>query len=166
MTNSYLAAISCQMDAIPADFSEVPPDQGVFQLVLANPVTAHEPFRDPESLRDRVVVVKRGKATFASIALRAQAAGAAGVLVVNHVPVWPYLMRDSKDEVQAAGGLKTFIVIVQQEPGEALLKALEAERDAATVKLSVSAMENECIICMNVRKRRPPSNCRSASKLC
>lgn len=60
----------------------------------------------------------RGVCTFASKALRANAAGAAAAVVVQTHDVWPYVMEDSKGEAKAGGGLDIPVCMVSKEKGE------------------------------------------------
>lgn len=53
------------------------------RVVIAEPVTAHEELRNASDLAGCVVLVQRGQCDFVSKALRAQRAGAIGVLVAN-----------------------------------------------------------------------------------
>lgn len=56
--------------------------------------------------------------TFASKALRANAAGAAAAVIVQTHDVWPYVMEDSKGEVKAGGGLQIPVCMINKEKGE------------------------------------------------
>ena len=56
--------------------------------------------------------------TFASKALRANAAGAAAAVIVQTHDVWPYVMEDSKGEAKAGGGLDIPVCMVSKEKGE------------------------------------------------
>lgn len=51
---------------------------------------------------------------------RAERAGGNGTLVINHVDVWPYTMKDSKKEVEAGGGLKHLVAMIPKASGEVL----------------------------------------------
>lgn len=60
-----------QIDAVLADFSLVPEDGLRVSLGVADPLTAHEAFKNPSgALSGKTVLVKRGVASFASMALR------------------------------------------------------------------------------------------------
>lgn len=58
-------------------------------------------MRCDSPLTRKIVVMERGVCTFAQKVLRAQAAGAAAVVIVQTVDVWPYTMTDSKGESKA-----------------------------------------------------------------
>lgn len=59
----------------------------------------------------------RGVCTFASKALKADAAGAAAAVIVQTHDVWPYMMEDSKGEAKTAGGLGIPVCMVSKEKG-------------------------------------------------
>lgn len=65
-----------------------------------------------------MLIIDRGVCTFASKALRADAAGAAAAVIVQTHNVWPYVMEDSKGEARAAGGLGIPVCMVSKEAGE------------------------------------------------
>lgn len=60
----------------------------------------------------------RGLCTFASKALRAQAAGALAVVVVQTFDVWPYMMEDIRGEAKAGDGLRIPMCMVSKANGE------------------------------------------------
>lgn len=64
-----------------------------------------------------MLIIDRGLCTFASKALRAEAAGAAVAVIIQTHDVWPYMMEDSKGEAKAAGGLGIPVCIVSKEKG-------------------------------------------------
>lgn len=65
-----------------------------------------------------ILVVDRGVCTFASKGLRAQAAGALAVVVVQTFDVWPYMMEDTRGEAKAGDGLRIPMCMVSQADGE------------------------------------------------
>jgi len=56
-----------QMEAIPADFSAVPVDSSEALLLAAHPLTVHTDLMDGGAAQGKVLVAKRGKASFATI---------------------------------------------------------------------------------------------------
>lgn len=153
------------MECIPGAFSPVPPEGFQFQLLQADPLLADTlPLRNQEACRGKVLVTQRGKQTFGAMLVAARAAGALGVVVVNSVPLWPYLMRDGKGEAKLEEGKEEeqsaacFIVMVSQAHGEELLRRLAAAAAAVdttaaaaalTGRLAVSQVEKECLICIS-----------------
>lgn len=101
-----------------------------------------------------MLIIDRGLCTFASKALRAEAAGAAVAVIIQTHDVWPYMMEDSKGEAKAAGGLGIPVCIVSKEKGQAIKEALEASKDAngepVCAELSVSSSEKDCIVCQEL----------------
>ncbi|CAM9530370.1 unnamed protein product [Discosporangium mesarthrocarpum] len=104
-------------EALFAQFSSPPSQSVVGRLVLADPATGHTDLANASTLDRSIVVVDRGICTFASKALRAQAAGAAAVVVVQSGDVWPYVMEDSKGEANA-GGLQIPVSMVSRDDGK------------------------------------------------
>jgi hypothetical protein len=105
----------------PASSSETLPARQVeLEIVVADPITAERPFSNSEELSGKLILTKRGAATFASIVKRAAECGAGGVIVLNHVDVWPYLMRDTKGEMASLGtkGVPPFLFMVPRAGGE------------------------------------------------
>ena len=113
-------------------------------------------------------MTQRGKQTFGAMLVAARAAGALGVVVLNSVPLWPYLMRDGKGEAKIEVGREEeasaacLIVMVSQAHGEELLRRLAAAATTApatttaaaaaaslTGCLAVSQVEKECLICIS-----------------
>lgn len=60
--------------------------------------------------------MERGACTFAQKVLRAQAAGAAAVIIVQTMDVWPYTMTDSKGESRAMT-IPAFMLSTKQGKG-------------------------------------------------
>lgn len=60
--------------------------------------------------------MERGACTFAQKVLRAQAAGAAAVVIVQTMDVWPYTMTDSKGESKAIT-IPAFMLSTKQGKG-------------------------------------------------
>ncbi|ETM46697.1 hypothetical protein L914_08457 [Phytophthora nicotianae] len=67
-------------------------------VVIADPFDGAKPFQNANEMKNKIVVMARGGCTFAQKVLRAQAAGAAGVIIIQTVDVWPYTMTDSTGE--------------------------------------------------------------------
>lgn len=65
-----------------------------------------------------MLIIDRGACTFASKALRAQAAGAVAAVIVQTQDVWPYVMEDRKGEAKAGGGLNIPVCMVRKEKGQ------------------------------------------------
>ena len=62
------------------------------------------------------MVLQRGGCTFAQKVLRAQGAGAVGVVIIQTVDVWPYTMTDSNGESKGAT-IPAFMISGKQGAG-------------------------------------------------
>lgn len=154
------------MECIPGSFSPIPPDGALIDLVPTVPLTADVlPLRHRSTYRDKVLVMQRGKQTFGAMLRAAREVEARGVVVVNSLPLWPYLMRDGRGEARlvehlsARGGeqkaASCFIVMVSQGHGQELLRRLGAGRATEetpgkplAARLATSRVERECLICI------------------
>ena len=83
------AAATTHVDALFAGFSPPPATAVTAPMVLAEPATCHPAINNSAALAGCVAVVERGGCTFAAKALRAQAAGAVAVVVIQTADVWP-----------------------------------------------------------------------------
>ncbi|CAM9910032.1 unnamed protein product [Scytosiphon promiscuus] len=140
------------IDAVFAPFSP-PPAASVFgPVVLAMPPTADRDLDNEADVKGSVLMMDRGVCTFASKALRANAAGASAAVIVQTHDVWPYVMEDSKGEAKAGGGLDIPVCMVSKEKGEAIKKAVQSAGEGATIRaeLSVSSSEKDCIVCQEL----------------
>eukprot|EP00953_Heterococcus_sp_UTEX-ZZ885_P031581 16557-Heterococcus_DN1.PRE.1 len=146
------------IDALMSEFSAVPDQLITLKLVLADPLTAESDLVNAAALQGAIAVVQRGGTTFASKALKLQAAGAAAVIVLQTADVWPYIMKDPKQE--AKGVLQTPVCMVNRGAGALLIEGLRsaaaAEEAAAnssssvTCELSIAQSKKECVICQEV----------------
>lgn len=153
------------MECIPGAFSPVPPEGSQFNLVQADPLLADKlPLQNQEACRGKVIVTQRGKQTFGAMLVEARRAGALGVVVVNSVPLWPYLMRDGKGEARLDVGKEEgkkeeeekeekqqaacFIVMVNQAQGGIFNRRLAADAANTRGSFAVSKVEKECLICI------------------
>jgi Ring finger domain/PA domain len=148
------------IDALMGEFSAVPDQLITQKLVLADPLTAESDLVNAAALQGAIAVVQRGGTTFASKALKLQAAGAAAVIVLQTADVWPYIMKDPKQE--AKGVLKTPVGMVNKAAGALLIEGLRSAAAAAgaaaadsssssvTCELSIAQSKKECVICQEV----------------
>jgi Ring finger domain/PA domain len=147
------------IDALMGEFSAVPDQLIIQKLVLADPLTVESDLVNAAALQGAIAVVQRGGTTFASKALRLQSAGAAAVIVLQTADVWPYIMKDPKQE--AKGVLRTPVCMVNKAAGALLIEGLRSAAAAAgaaaadssgavTCELSVAQSKKECVICQEV----------------
>jgi Ring finger domain/PA domain len=144
------------IDALMGEFSAVPDQLITQKLVLADPLTAESDLINAADMQGAIAVVQRGGTTFASKALRLQAAGAAAVIVLQTADVWPYIMKDPKQEAESV--LRTPVCMVNKAAGALLIESLRsAAAEAAagssssvTCELSIAQSKKECVICQEV----------------
>ena len=133
-------------------------------IVAAVPYMGESDLTNTEDLAGKIVVMGRGKATFASKSLRAQSAGAIAVVIVQNCQVWPYTMTDGKGE--AGAELTVPVLMMRQDHGQRLVKLLEEEQGVGehattrseedgssgkgggvSAEISVRKSKPECVIC-------------------
>lgn len=94
-------------------------------MVVSDPIEMNTSVPiNAKEMKNKIVIVKRGKCSFALKVLRAEQAGAAGVVVLNTMSVWPFTMGDSKQEGNA---ITIPSVMVRMDHSELLLKKLQNE---------------------------------------
>ncbi|CAM9682172.1 unnamed protein product [Ectocarpus sp. 12 AP-2014] len=142
------------IEAVFAPFSPPPSEKVLGPVVLSVPPTADKDLENEADVEGSVLLMDRGVCTFASKALRANAAGAAAAVVVQTHDVWPYVMEDSKGEAEAGGGLNIPVCMVSKDKaGEAIKAAVvrsAAEGKTVRAELSVSSSEKDCIVCQEL----------------
>ncbi len=74
-------------------FSRLPADATPRRICFGNPPFGDAPFQDAVDMEGAIVVLRRGICSFAAKALRAQDAGAAAVVILQTVDVWPFTMQ-------------------------------------------------------------------------
>eukprot|EP00750_Incisomonas_marina_P032056 INCI8796.1.p1 GENE.INCI8796.1~~INCI8796.1.p1 ORF type:complete len:432 (+),score=63.71 INCI8796.1:150-1445(+) len=123
-------------------------------LVAAHPLRAAEDLRNAGLLRGKAVLCERGGCTFAAKALRCQAAGAAAVIVIQSVNVWPYVMTDSSGD----GKTVTIpILMVKKEHGLQMLATLRDSTE--TDSRSSNNQEADNAETMETLSENPTPNC-------
>ena len=94
-------------------------------MVVSDPIEMNTSVPiNAKEMKNKIVIVKRGKCSFALKVLRAEQAGAAGVVVLNTMSVWPFTMGDSKQEGNA---ITIPSVMVRMDHSELLLKKLQKD---------------------------------------
>jgi len=132
------AKVACQTnkddmtsDAIVAEFGKIAPYEIIGRMVS-----------DSKNFKGAVAYFNRGGDTFAAKAQRAVQGGAVAVVIGNSVPVWPYVMRDSKGE---ASHVNVPVIMVKQEDGN-LLKKMMAQ-DSVRCRIRAKKKEVSCVVC-------------------
>ncbi|GLD92577.1 hypothetical protein PINS_up001136 [Pythium insidiosum] len=141
-----VSGIKGEVIAVPANFG---PCDSVPRapIVAADPIDGASTLANSNALSGKIVIMRRGACTFAQKVLRAQAAGALAVLIVQTFDVWPYTMTDSKGE-SAETSIPTFMLSMKQ--GERFLAFLDArpdKNDELVAEITVRKNARECVIC-------------------
>ncbi|OQR96603.1 hypothetical protein ACHHYP_14628 [Achlya hypogyna] len=134
------------VDGIKGEVILVPANFGPCKSIASKRLVVASPFTGASALSvdvaDKIVLMERGVCTFAAKVLRAQAAGAVAVIVVQTADVWPYTMTDSKGE-GATMAIPAFMISAKQ--GKGLVKYLAEHEASATIDVRLNS--RECVIC-------------------
>ena len=122
---------------------------------------------DPQEKENYIMIAKRGRTTFANKSILVSRNyntknEIGGLLIVNNCSIWPFVMHDSKNEIQASfvnGKDKTAtearlpfpVFMMKEKEGDRLIEILERETGNCSF---IGIVENEkrndvedCIIC-------------------
>eukprot|EP00592_Proboscia_alata_P014543 CAMPEP_0194395288 /NCGR_PEP_ID=MMETSP0174-20130528/124340_1 /TAXON_ID=216777 /ORGANISM="Proboscia alata, Strain PI-D3" /LENGTH=492 /DNA_ID=CAMNT_0039191205 /DNA_START=235 /DNA_END=1713 /DNA_ORIENTATION=- len=133
-------------DAIIGEFGRFPPYDITGKLVYVRV----DVDVDPGRMRGAVVYFDRGGSTFATKARLAHSNGAVAMIVGNNVPIWPYVMKDSKRE---ASSVTIPVVMIKRSDGTKVKQLLSSkENENATVRCRLLAKrrgedEGGCVVC-------------------
>ncbi|RLN53392.1 hypothetical protein BBJ29_004274 [Phytophthora kernoviae] len=114
-------------------------------VIVADPFDGAKPFQNASEMSGKIVVMTRGGCTFARKVLRAQAAGAAGVIIIQTVDVWPYTMTDSTGESKDVT-IPAFMM--SSKHGKGFVEYLhDKSKEPVTADIVVRKDARECVIC-------------------
>ncbi|KAL4176823.1 hypothetical protein KRP22_001763 [Phytophthora ramorum] len=114
-------------------------------VVVGDPFDGAKPFQNANEMSDKIVVMARGGCTFARKVLRAQAAGAAGVIIIQTVDVWPYTMTDSTGDSKHVT-IPAFMMSAKH--GKGFVEFLRGNQDkSVSADIIVRKDARECVIC-------------------
>lgn len=137
---------------IPASFSM--PVNGIFgnlELVVGQPEYGETSLVNAEFCKGRVLLLKRGRVSFAAKYMNAIAAGAAALLIVQTLDVWPFVMTDSISELAIITSRAIPCFMISKADGlllESLYPQAPLGRSSSSgITLSVLNAVNECSIC-------------------
>ncbi|KAG7383668.1 hypothetical protein PHYPSEUDO_003472 [Phytophthora pseudosyringae] len=136
--------IKGEVIAVPGNFG---PCESIKErnVVIADPFDGAKPFQNANEMTDKIVVMVRGGCTFAGKVLRAQAAGAAGVIIIQTVDVWPYTMTDSSGESKDVT-IPAFMM--SAKVGKGFVEFVHTKRDEGiSADVIVRKDARECVIC-------------------
>lgn len=140
-----------EMDATIGEFDPKPPYLFSGALYLTNPIhgSPHVSVVKPNNAKennDFILYMERGgDVTFAEKAMYAKNAGAKAVLCANHVPIWPYVMKDSKG-ISRTQNDPIPIVMVKRSDGQ-MIKSMLHSGKQVQVTLEAKKSCTSCIIC-------------------
>jgi hypothetical protein len=126
-----------ELVAIPASFGlKLPSGCSIrSRLIFAEPRDGATDLKNIHDIKGNIAIFSRGVVSFAVKALKAEAAGALGVVVINSKDcAWPYTMSDSSNV-----GKNLSIPVVMVRYDEKLV--------CETAELKASSSSEECAIC-------------------
>jgi len=177
-TNPKKSTTKLQFDALTAEFGPSPPYDISGDLLSF--LNCEDDMREPSSTTTeakqkspsneksknppKIAYMTRGKGvTFVQRAMYAQKMGAEALIIANHVPVWPYIMKDSKNALaKEKVPLSIPVVMIKKSDHYKLgkyfdklqkLKENQKKDEKETISISFRIVaksdddRNTCIIC-------------------
>ena len=157
-----------QLDALTAEFGPAPPYNISGDLLSfldceadirrsdasTQKMNAETVNSSSSSSSSQIAYMMRGKGlTFVQRAMHAQTKGAKALVIANHVAIWPYIMKDSKNTLsQYKAPLSIPVVMIQNSSHSKLISALQ-QKLAITCRIHATKNDDEnedsnaCIIC-------------------
>jgi len=141
-----------KFDATIGEFPPHPPFQISGEIHQSNPIHGSISLSSPiflDTTRPILYMERGGGVTFVQKAKYAKSIGAKAVICGNHVPIWPYIMKDS---AKIASSEYVPILMVKRSDGNAikyLLKETSTESNGNKVRVKIEAKKcaTSCIIC-------------------
>ena len=144
--------------AVPASFGPIPHcGEVVSRIVIGKPECGDaDMLENAEECIGSVVLLKRGKVSFATKTRAAQRSGASAVIVIQTADMWPFVMTDSAGELLEGPPLSIPVVMISQSDArlvEQIIGSAESGDDShetcksLTCCLNFGAMAPECSIC-------------------
>ncbi len=145
-----------KLDATIAEFLPHPPFEISGVLELCRPIHGTLPLTTTttswtdtrihyQSAPNKIVYMERGGGvTFVQKSQNAKRLGAQAVICGNNVPIWPYIMKDSKNQALQDD---IPIVMLKRSDGQLLKNLLTKSNNVVQVKIHAKKTSNSCIIC-------------------
>jgi Ring finger domain/PA domain len=153
-----------------ASFGPLPETEIACPIVFGDPEFGDAPsFSNSSSCTGSIVVLKRGKVSFAQKAIAASSSGATAVIVGQTFDIWPFVMTDSAGEIVELN-LKIPVLMISQadlilleklikpvghgsieishqktDPND--ISVMSSSRNSMISKLICGRFEDECSIC-------------------
>lgn len=141
-----------KINAVPANFSPLSVEDIIeAPLIISEPIWG-DALENATQLRGRIVLMERGKVSFAQKCKQATACGAVGIIIAQTNATWPFVMADSAAEL---GGAIACIPVcmVSQSDGELLLKWVRSKESASSGSTKIvfkgEELNNECCVCQD-----------------
>ena len=111
-----------------ATFGPIPQQELSATALFGDPENGDAPLSNAALCSGAIVLLRRGKVSFASKAITAQSSGAAALIVCQTFDVWPFVMTDSANEL-ASVELKIPVIMVSHADSLILEKLLSVTTD-------------------------------------
>ena len=131
---------------VPASFSALTPGTITKGIVRGVPEYGESSLMHPELYKDNIMVLTRGKVSFATKAKLAIQAGCAGLLVVQTLDIWPFEMSDQARELGDLDELDIPVFMISKGDAALLHKLYENDSKNAP-HICVREQVKECSIC-------------------
>lgn len=153
-----------------ASFGPIPADELTTNMILGDPEFGEtSDLSNSVACSGSIVVLKRGKVSFAQKAITAKKSGAAALIVCQTFDIWPFVMTDSANEISDIG-LDIPVMMVSDADSLLLSKLLNSRtlsgsgeamnpnqtssesmlRKSIHTKLLCGRFEEECSICQEL----------------
>ena len=133
--------------AVPASFSSVTSSSLCLcgELMFGDPRFGDAALQEPAA--GKIVILERGKVTFAQKALAAQAAGAIALVITQNAAIWPFLMTDSAGELSSTMSLDIPVVMISQADAAIVGNLISVKRTDAILRVTLK--DTICSICQD-----------------
>lgn len=112
-----------------ASFGPIPSAELVSSIVIGEPEFGDmERLTNSGSCAGAIVLLKRGKVSFAQKALAAMASGAAALVICQTYEIWPFVMTDSANEISKVA-LNIPVIMISQSDSEIVEKLISSSLD-------------------------------------
>lgn len=152
--NKQNTSETASFDATVGEFPPHPPFKLTGDIILCQPNVRGKLPISSTSLKNMetsdaspILFMERGDITFVQKSQNARSVGAKAVICANHVPVWPYVMKDSANRAKDDD---IPIVMVKRSDGRTIRNFISSKKENTFVTCNIRAeriKNNNCIIC-------------------
>ena len=141
--DSFIDIGPLRLLAVPASFNSIcPPITLEGEFVWGMPRFGESEFQN--DIKGKIVITERGKVSFAKKLLHAQNSGAIALLVTQTVPLWPFVMTDSSEDLNNLSNILPAFMI-SQESSNLIDKLIQIKTLKGTIKVNIG--DTVCSIC-------------------